>query len=76
MRVDLMAKKYYSINPYDYVEHNSIKRTDPTRTDWVDHKGKITWINNVTSSNDKDLQKEDKYLGKNVLVGIQMKKQY
>ena len=39
-------------------------------TDWVDRKGKIVWDEKVTSAKDKDLQKGDVYLGKNVLVGL------
>lgn len=37
-------------------------------TDWVDRKGKIVWDEKVTSGTDKDLQKGDVYLGKNVIV--------
>jgi len=66
---DPLAEKYYSISPYAYCGNNPMKYIDPDGKDWVDHKGKIIWIKNVTSANDKDLQKDDKYLGRNVLVG-------
>ncbi len=35
----------------------------------VDRGGEIIWDDKVTSASDKDLQKGDVYLGKNVLVG-------
>ena len=69
LSVDPLVEKYYSISPYAYCGDNPVNRTDPDGRDWGDHKGEIIWINNVTSANDKDIQKGDKYLGRNVLVG-------
>jgi len=67
--MDPLCEKYYAISPYTYCSDDPAKNIDPDGRDWVDHGGKIIWINNVTSATDKDLQKGDKYLGKNVLVG-------
>lgn len=67
--VDPLAEKYYDISPYVYCADNPVILIDPDGKDWINREGKIIWIDNVTSANDKDLRKGDTYLGRNVLVG-------
>ena len=66
---DPLCEKHYNISPYVYCAGNPVNLIDPDGRDWVDQKGKIIWNDKVTSANDKDLAKGEKYLGRNVLVG-------
>ena len=72
MNIDPLAEEFPSWSPYNFSMNNSLRMVDTdgkAPDDWVDRKGKIVWDDKVTSATDKDLQKGDVYLGKNVLVG-------
>ncbi|MGE0021883.1 MAG: DUF6443 domain-containing protein [Draconibacterium sp.] len=70
--IDPMAESYYSFSPFHFSGNNPMKFLDLNgmNYDWVEKAGggELVWDDKVTSANDKDLQKGDKYLGKNVLV--------
>jgi len=69
---DPLAEKFYDLSPQSFLNNNPLRFTDPTgmeSNDWIKRNGKIVWDEKVTSATDKDLQKGDIYLGKNVLVG-------
>jgi len=67
--VDPLAEKRPNISSYVYCADNPVRYIDPDGRDWTEKKGKIAWNDKVTSANDKDLAKGEKYLGRNVLVG-------
>ena len=63
--VDPVVKPWES--PYMCFGDNPIMGSDVlgnTTNDWVEKDGKITWKDNVTSANDKDLKKGEIYRGK------------
>lgn len=77
MSPDPLSEEFPSYSPYSFCFGNPMKYKDPDGRaavdvippDWVDRNGQIVWDEKVTSATDKDLQKGDVYLGKNVLVG-------
>ena len=70
--IDPMAESYYSFSPFHFSGNNPMKFLDLNgmNYDWVEKAGggELVWDDKVTSANDKDLQKGDKYLGKAVVV--------
>lgn len=68
--VDPMSESYISQSPYHFSGNNPINFVDLNGMDydWVDRGGQIVWDENVTSANDKDLQKGDTYIAKDFVA--------
>jgi RHS repeat-associated protein len=65
--VDPLSEKDRKWSPYRYGYDNPLRYVDPDgmSEDWVESPDKsIHWQANVTSANDPDLNKGDKYIGK------------
>jgi RHS repeat-associated protein len=69
--VDPLTYERTWVSPYNYTQNNPLNRIDPNGAldDWVektleDGAKSVEWDENVTSADDTDLQKDDKYLGK------------
>jgi len=63
---DPLTRERESLTPYNLCSNNPTNRVDPTGAldDWVeDAQGNVTWNNNVTSANDKDLKIGEIYRG-------------